>query len=112
MHVPPVPEPSALDRGPLSHGISSPPDREPCCATCGLLCRPPVVSSVPPSFVGVTETTRKGNSDDDHLAQNRQYHVSCLGSRARRGVLYPDAWSAQNVGGSGTAHDGLHLCRE
>src|SRR5262249_8116348 len=60
----------------------------------------------------VTETTRKGNSDDDHLAQNRQYHVSCLGSRARRGVLYPDAGSAQNVGGSGTAHDGLHLCRE
>ena len=33
--------------------------------------------------VCVQETTRKGNSDDEHLAQNRQYYVSCLGSRER-----------------------------
>jgi hypothetical protein len=43
MHVPPVTEPSALDSGHLSHGISSQSDREPCCATCRLLCSPPLV---------------------------------------------------------------------
>jgi len=62
MHVPPATEPLPLDRGHLEHEISSQSDREPCCATCGLLCRPPVVSSVPPSCVCVQGTTRKGNS--------------------------------------------------